>query len=101
MRSSRNTNVPKASLHTPEELLDNAETLFLSNNPKMMRAAILEAITALEAYVQSTIFPALNEKLDPVLVKWLEDKTRMDFDSRLSVLTPVVTEHEIDTRLLQ
>jgi hypothetical protein len=87
---------PIADIHTPEELLDNAETLLASNNPKMMRAAALEAITALEAYVQSVVFSALKEKLDPLLVQWLEDKTKMDFDSRLSVLTPVAVEHPID-----
>ncbi len=77
--------IPTADLHTPEELLDNAETLLASSNPKMMRAVVLEAITALEAYVQSVVFSALGTKLDSLLVQWLEDKTKMDFDSRLSV----------------
>ena len=87
---------PTADLHTPEELLDNAETLLASSNPKMMRAAVLEAITALEAYVQSVVFSALGTKLDSLLVQWLEDKTKMDFDSRLSVLTPVAVGQPID-----
>ena len=80
---------PIADLHTPDELLENAKTLLATKNPKMMRAAILEAITALEAFVQKTVFENLQGKLDPLLVIWLEDKTKMDFDSRLSVLTPV------------
>ena len=87
---------PTADLHTPEELLDNAETLLASSNPKMMRAAVLEAITALEAYVQSVVFSVLGTKLDSLLVQWLEDKTKMDFDSRLSVLTPVAVGQPID-----
>jgi hypothetical protein len=91
-----NSTTPIADLHTPEELLDNAETLFAYNNPKMMRAAILEAITALESYVQAVVFSSLSEKLDPLLVQWLEDKTKMDFDSRLSVLTPVAVGQSID-----
>nr|MBA3691953.1 hypothetical protein [Acidobacteriota bacterium] len=78
-----------AQIHTPEELLDNAETLFATGNAKMMRAAVLEAITSLEAFVQTTVFSALNNKLDPLLVQWLQDKTKMDFDSRLSILTPI------------
>jgi hypothetical protein len=85
-----------AQLHTPEELLDNAETLFATGNAKMMRAAVLEAITSLETFVQTTIFLALNNKLDPLLVQWLQDKTKMDFDSRLSVLTPIAVGQSVD-----
>ena len=92
--ASQNSHV--ADLHTPEELVDNAEALFASGNPKMMRAAVLEAITALEAFVQSTVFSSLNGKLDTLLVQWLEDKTKMDFDSRLSVLTPVAVGCSVD-----
>jgi hypothetical protein len=88
--------LPRADLHAPGELLDNAEVLIGTQNPKMMRAAVLEAITALEAFVQATVFPALATKLDSLLVKWLEDRTRMDFDSRLSVLTPVAIGHKVD-----
>lgn len=91
-----NPTVPTADLHTPEELLDNAETLFSYNNSKMMRAAVLEAITALESYVQMVVFSSLVEKLDPEFVQWLEDKTRMDFDSRLSVLVPVAIGQSVD-----
>lgn len=80
-----------ANLHTPDELLENAEAMLALKNPKMLRGAILEAITALEAYVQETIFANLENKLDPLLVKWLEEKTKMDFDTRLSILTPIAT----------
>lgn len=86
---------PFARLHTPEELLEGAEVLYSSGDIRMMRGAVLEAITALEAFVHATVFPTLSEKLDPLLVEWLESKTRWDFDSRLSVLTPVATGREI------
>ena len=52
--------IPIADLHTPEELLENAEILFNSDNPKMLRAAVLEAITALEAFVHVTVFGSLE-----------------------------------------
>jgi hypothetical protein len=87
--TSRPATTPIAEIHAPEELLDGAEILFASANPKMMRAAVLEAITALEAFVQDVVFTALQGKLDPLLVQWLEEKTKMDFDSRLSILTPI------------
>lgn len=93
---SRPMIAPTAEIHTPEELLDGAEVLFASANPKMMRAAVLEAIAALEAFVQDVVFTALRGKLDPLLVQWLEEKTRIDFDSRLSVLTPVAVGRQID-----
>lgn len=50
---------------------------------------MLEAITALEAYVERTIFGLLEVTMDPQLVHWLAERTRMDFDARLGVLTPV------------
>lgn len=96
MSSSQQRKTPLADLHTPEELLDGAEVLFSFGNPKMMRGVVLEAITALEAYVQAIVFSALKSKIDPALVEWLEKKTRMDFDSRLSVLTPVAIGRPID-----
>jgi hypothetical protein len=87
---------PIADIHTPDELLENAEALLATGNPKMLRAAILEAMTALEAYVYKTVFSTLESKIDPLLVKWLEEKTRMDFDSRLAVMTPVATGLAVD-----
>lgn len=87
---------PKADLHTPEELLESAAELFATGNPKMMRAAALEAITALEAYVHSLVFPALTRKFGADFSVWLEDKTRMDFDSRLSAITPIAIGLPID-----
>jgi hypothetical protein len=88
--------IPTADLHTPDELLENASAMYVSGDPKLFRGAILEAITALEAFVQQTVFRSLEGRFDPLLVKWLEEKTRMDFDSRLSVLTPVATGLPID-----
>lgn len=83
--------VPTAELHTPDELLANAKAMYDSGDEKLFRGAILESITALEAFVHRTVFISLQVKLDPLLVTWLEEKTRMDFDSRLSVLAPVAT----------
>jgi hypothetical protein len=77
-------------------LLDGAEALFTCGDPRMLRGAVLEAITALEAFVKDTVFSALDGRLDPLLVKWLEERTKMDFDARLSVLTPVATGRKID-----
>jgi len=68
----------------------------LSSDPQVMRAVVLEAITALEAFVHQTVFRILHETLDPLLAKWLEKKTRMDFDARLGVLTPVALGQPVD-----
>lgn len=76
---------------TPAELLETAERLFAQEDTYMYRAAILEAITALEAHVYVRAFPALNEKLGKELADWLEEKTRMDFDTRLSLFLPLAT----------
>lgn len=88
--------IPIAELHTPDELLDSAEVLYESGNPKFLRPAILEAISALESYVQDTVFTILEETLDPLLMKWVENRTKSDFDVRLSVLTPVAVGIPID-----
>lgn len=86
-----------ADLHSSEELLATAEALLALADPQMYRAAVLEAITALESYVSGTVFEQLALLMDPLLVKWLRDRTRMDFDSRLSVLAPVATGRPVDT----
>ena len=85
-----------AKIYTPEELLAGAESFLMSDDPQMMRAVVLEAITALEAYVTDRVFSLLDKKIDPLLTKWIKDKTRMDFDSRLSVLTPVALGNPVD-----
>lgn len=90
--------IPQAEISTPDELLANAERFYRSNDPNMMRAAVLEAMAALETFVHRKVFSALEAKLDPLLVRWLEEKTRMDFDSRLKVLAPVATGRLVDTR---
>lgn len=86
----------RSPVHTPDELLSGARRLLDASDPVMFRAAVLEAITALESFVHSRVFTALEERLDPLLVKWLESKTRMDFDSRLGVLTPIATGLPVD-----
>ncbi len=92
------SSIPRAELHTPKELLAIAEELFNSGDEKVLRAVILEAITALEAYVSNRVFPTLESKLDPLLVKWLEERTRTDFDSRLDTFVPVAIGRQIDKR---
>jgi hypothetical protein len=89
-------NENKSNLLTPRELLSNAEAMYITGNPIMYRAAILEAITALEAFVEDTVFGMLESMLDPLLLKWMRAKSKMDFDSRLTVFTPIATGLEID-----
>jgi hypothetical protein len=86
-----------AELHTPEELLAGALALLAETDQQLMRAAVLEATTALEAYVSRTVFGVLDTIPDPRLAKWLKEKTRSDFDTRLSVLLPVATGLKIDS----
>jgi len=93
----KNKSLPDANIHTPEEILENARILFETSNPRMMRAAILEAITALEAYVQYVVFLALESRYPQPIVELLDAKTRLDFDSRLSILVPAATGLEIKT----
>jgi len=76
---------------TAAELLQTAEKLFSFGEANMYRASVLEAITALEASVKAIAFPALESRVGKELATWLEDKTRMDFDTRLSILIPVAT----------
>lgn len=76
---------------TPAELLETAERLFSAEDQNMYRAAILEAITALEANVRDKAFPALQLKVGNDLTKWLEEKTRMDFETRLGLFIPLAT----------
>lgn len=83
---------------SPAELLATSEALMTSgaNDWTMYRAAVLEAITALETSVQTIILPGLRRRLGSELAKWIEEKTRMDFDSRLGLLVPVVTTLKVD-----
>lgn len=83
-------------LHSPEELLAVADSLLTSKKNELMRAVVLEAITALEAYVHEVVFKKLEQKLSPDLVELLKVKTKMDFDSRLSVLVSTATDVQID-----
>jgi hypothetical protein len=76
--------------------LAGAEVLAANPDPRMLRPAVLEAVTALETFVHNIVFDLLSHKIDPLLVTWLREKTRMDFDSRLSVLTPVAIGQPVD-----
>lgn len=85
-----------SDLHTPEELLENAESFINQKTPQSYRAAILEAVVALEAYVEAVVFPALKLSYSEKYVEWLEKKTAMDFDGRLEYLVPLATGRAID-----
>jgi hypothetical protein len=54
---------------TLAELLETAERLFAVGDTNMYRAAILEAITALEANVGDKAFPALQARVGDELAK--------------------------------
>lgn len=89
--------VDKPNLHTPEELLAGAEYLLASSDEQLMRAAVLEALAALEWYVHETIFPLLDQKLTKSFTKWLENKTKMNFEDRLLQLVPLATDIKVNT----
>ena len=76
---------------TPAELLDTAERLFSIGDTNMYRASILEAISALEAIVHTKAFPALQKQVGDELAKWLEEKTKMDFETRIGLFIPIAT----------
>lgn len=86
----------KAEFHSYDELLETARRLLATGEASLYRAVVLEAITALETLIQSHVFELLPRRLPIELAKWLEEKTRMDFDSRLKVLAPVVTGQPVD-----
>lgn len=83
---------------TPAELLQTAERLFEHGDVNMYRAAILEAITALEAHVFEATFPSLQKKMAKELTDWLEEKTRMDFDTRIGILLPLAIGLKVDKK---
>ena len=85
-----------ARFHSPADLLATARSLLNSGDEDLLRASILEAITALESMTAATVFPLLEKTLPSILVKWLKGRTRMDFDTRLSVLASVATGREVD-----
>lgn len=87
---------PKADLHTPDELMLRAVELLETNDPRLRRAVVIEAMTALEAYVAATVFPLLAAKVGDPLSKLIEAKTRMDFETRLSVLAPAAMGITVD-----
>lgn len=83
---------------SPLDLLKNAKSLFLSGKEEYLRPAVLKAISCLESYVQTVVFRELESRIDPLLLKWLQDKTSSDFDSRLSILIPTATGLQVDKR---
>ncbi|MCF8083174.1 MAG: hypothetical protein K9M96_08770 [Deltaproteobacteria bacterium] len=91
-------NVESNEFLSPIDLLKNAKSLVLSDQDNYLRPAVLEAISCLESYVQAYVFRELEHKMDPLLLKWLQDRTRNDFDSRLSVIIPIATGLRVDKR---
>lgn len=88
---------PEDSL-SPAELLETAEKLFAAGETNMYRAAVLEAITALETSVRALAFAALKIRVGDQLCVWLEEKTRMDFDTRLGLFIPLATGLNVDKK---
>jgi hypothetical protein len=91
------TNMPIADLHAPDELLAHAIAMQGANDETLHRAAILESLAALETLVHNVVFKSLEAKFGSGFAKWLEDKTKTDFDSRLSVLVPLAADLAVDT----
>lgn len=89
---------PDEIAFTAAQLLRNAEHLLESGDPMTVRASVFEAVTALEAYVSELVFSHLPQKVGDSLSKWLEEKTRMDFDTRLAVLIPIATGLPVDKK---
>ena len=67
----------KPQIHAPSELLAGAESFLEKDVPHFNRAAVLEAISALEAYVGTVIVEALKQQYDEPLVELLKEKTKM------------------------
>lgn len=86
---SGTSNLRKADLYSPRDLLRNAKYLLDTRDPKALRAVVLESMTALEVYVHTKVFKFLEEQLDIEFIEWLKKKTRFDFRSRLGAITPL------------
>jgi len=86
---SRSSILGTVDLYGPGDLLRNAKHLLDSRDPKVMRAVVLESMTALEVYVHTKIFKFLEKILDTEFVEWLRKKTNLDFHSRLGAITPL------------
>jgi hypothetical protein len=84
--------------YTAAQLIQSAEHLYSIEDPRTIRASVLEAITALEARVNDCIFTNPGLKLEKEFVNWLEERTRNDFDSRLSIFIPVATGLPVDKK---
>lgn len=83
-------------IHAPSDLLAGAESFLEKDDPHFNRAAVLEAISALEAYVGTVIIEALKQQYEDPLIELLKEKTKMDFDSRLGILVPLATGQAVD-----
>jgi hypothetical protein len=82
----------------PSRIFREGSGIACPHNQKMFCGSILETVSSLESYVQQTVFGALKYEMDPLLINWLEQKTRMDSDSLLSKLTLVATEANFDKK---
>jgi hypothetical protein len=84
--------------YTAAQLIQSAEHLYSIDDPRTVRASVLEAVAALESKVNDCVINQLDAKLGPILSKWIEERTRMDFDARLSILLPVATGLPVDKK---
>lgn len=92
--------IPQGHLHTPEEMLQGAEFLLNSENPTMLRAAVLEAFSALETYAGSTALSTLERRVyPPALAETLKRQLDDRLDSRLELLASAVVGHQMDPQL--
>lgn len=88
--------LPGADVHTPGELLAAAEDLLSREDSFGPRAAVLEAMTALESEVHRSLFGVLEQTVHKAVRKCLEKKTQTDFDTRVGILLPAATGLVID-----
>lgn len=92
---STETDLSMIGLLRPDELLENAKYLLDLQQKEAFRGVVLESMTALEVYVHNKVFRLLEQKYDPAFVKWLKERTDLNFDYRLGIITPFALTEDI------
>lgn len=82
------TTINSYEFHRPNELLAYAKELLEKDEIWSYRPAILEAITCLEVTLTEIVMSKLRLTVHPLILDFLEKKTKMSFDSRVNILTP-------------
>jgi hypothetical protein len=85
-----------SELLRPEDLLRNAKYLLDLRQQETIRSVILESMTALEVYIHNKVFQVLDLECDKIFVKWLKEKTNLNFDDRLGYVTPLALDEDIE-----